>query len=63
VQDGGTPGGHLVDHRPGDLDLGPRGVLHGDLAHARPPVVSILAHDLEDDGRVRGRAGRPALDG
>ena len=59
----GAPGGHLLDDRPGQLDLAPRRVGRRELVDPRDPVGLLLLHDLEHDARVRRRPGRAALDG
>ena len=57
LEHGGAADGHLLDHGPGDLDLGPGRVRRGQLRDPRRPVRPFLAQHLEHDARVRGRAG------
>ena len=54
--------GHGLDDRPGQLDFGPSGIGHRELADARLPVVFLLAEHVEYDRRVRSGPGRAAVD-
>ena len=63
LEHGRAADGHLLDHGPGDLDLGPGRVCRGQLRDPRRPVRPFLAQHLEHDARVRGRAGGTPGDG
>ncbi len=55
--------GHLLGHRPGQLDLAPRRVLRGERANARRPEGRSPAQHLEDDDRVARCPGGAPLNG
>ena len=62
-QDRRTPGAHLLDEGPAELDLRRGGQLCRELADAGRPVVALLAHHLAHDDGVGRRPGGAALDG